>query len=45
MGNYDVTQEISDKYSLRSRVFGRLREDILSGRYAEHEEQSARKWA
>ena len=38
MGNYDVKQEVTDKYSLRGRVFNRLREDILSGRYEEHEE-------
>ena len=38
MSNYDVKQEVTDKYSLRGRVFNRLREDILSGRYAEHEE-------
>lgn len=38
MGHYDVKQEVTDKYSLRGRVFHRLREDILSGRYAEHEE-------
>ena len=38
MNNYDVKQEVTDKYSLRGRVFNRLREDILNGRYAEHEE-------
>ncbi len=38
MGNYDVKQEVSDKYSLRGRVFHRLREDILSGKYSENEE-------
>ncbi len=38
MGNYDVKQEVTDKYSLRGRVFHRLREDILSGKYEEHEE-------
>ena len=38
MSNYDVKQEVTDKYSLRGRVFHRLREDILSGKYAEHEE-------
>lgn len=38
MGNYDVKQEVTDKYSLRGRVFNRLREDILSGKYEEHEE-------
>ena len=32
MGKYDVKQEVTDKYSLRGRVFHKLREDILSGR-------------
>lgn len=38
MGSYDVKQEVNDKYSLRGRVFNRIREDILSGKYKEHEE-------
>lgn len=38
MGSYDVKQEVTDKYSLRGRVFHRIREDILSGKYKEHEE-------
>ncbi|MDR0948237.1 MAG: GntR family transcriptional regulator [Lachnospiraceae bacterium] len=38
MGEVDLKQEVSDKYSLRGRVFNHLREDILSGKYAEHEE-------
>lgn len=38
MSNYDVKQEVTDKYSLRGRVFHKLREDILSGKYMEHEE-------
>ncbi|MCR5753474.1 MAG: GntR family transcriptional regulator [Acetatifactor sp.] len=38
MNNYDVKQEVTDKYSLRGRVFHKLREDILSGRYEEFEE-------
>lgn len=38
MSDFDVRQEVSDKYSLRGRVFHRLRDDILSGKYAEHEE-------
>lgn len=38
MSNYDVKQEVTDKYSLRGRVFHKLREDILSGKYEEHEE-------
>ena len=38
MSNYDVKQEVTDKYSLRGRVFHKIREDILSGQYEEHEE-------
>lgn len=38
MDNYDVKQEVTDKYSLRGRVFHKLREDILNGKYADHEE-------
>ena len=38
MGNYDVKHEVTDKYSLRGRVFHKLRDDILSGKYEEHEE-------
>lgn len=38
MSKYDVKQEVTDKYSLRGRVFHKLREDILNGRYKEHEE-------
>lgn len=38
LSNYDVKQEVTDKYSLRGRVFHKLREDILSGKYQEHEE-------
>lgn len=38
MSNYDVKQEVTDKYSLRGRVFNKIREDILSGKYKEHEE-------
>ena len=29
---------MTDKYSLRGRVFNKLREDILSGKYQDHEE-------
>ncbi len=36
--NYDVKREVTDKYSLRGRVFHKLREDILSGKYEENEE-------
>lgn len=38
MSGYDVKQEVTDKYSLRGRVFHKLREDILSGKYEDHEE-------
>ncbi len=38
MNKYDVKQEVTDKYSLRGRVFHKLREDILNGKYKEHEE-------
>ena len=36
--NEEVSKEVTDKYSLRGRVFNRIREDILSGKYAENEE-------
>lgn len=35
---FDVKQEVTDKFSLRGRVFHKLRDDILSGKYEEHEE-------
>ena len=38
MGEYDVNHEASDKYSLRGRVFQKLREDILDGKYQENDE-------
>lgn len=38
LGNYDVKQEVTDKYSLRGRVFHKIREDILNGRYKVNEE-------
>jgi len=38
MDNYDVKKEVTDKYSLRGRVFHKLREDILNGRYKVKEE-------
>ena len=40
MSEYDV--EASDKYSLRGKVFKKLREDILNGRYQENDELRAR---
>jgi len=36
--DYSVNKEVTDKYSLRGRVFHKLREDILNGKYEEHEE-------
>ena len=38
MENNDLKQEVTDKYSLRGRVFHRIREDILNGKYKDHEE-------
>ena len=38
MANYDIKHDVNDKYSLRGRVFQKLREDILSGKYKEYEE-------
>lgn len=36
--DYDVQKELTDKYSLRGRVFNKIREDILSGKYNQNEE-------
>jgi len=38
MSEYDVNHEASDKYSLRGRVFRKIREDILNGKYQENDE-------
>ena len=38
MNSTDVKNEVTDKYSLRGRVFHRIREDILSGKYKENDE-------
>ena len=38
MGSYDVKQEVTDKFSLRGRVFHKIRDDILSGKYKDNEE-------
>ena len=38
MEEYDLQKEVSDKYSLRGRVFNKIREDILSGAYNENDE-------
>ena len=37
MDEFDLKREVTDKYSLRGRVFSKIRDDILSGRYKEHE--------
>lgn len=38
MDSYEIPKEVTDRFSLRGRVFHKIREDILSGRYREHEE-------
>ncbi len=38
MENYNMGKEVMDKYSLRGKVFSKIREDILSGNYSEHDE-------
>ncbi len=38
MSKYDVKQEVTDKFSLRGRVFHKLRDDILSGKFKENDE-------
>ena len=38
MNNYDVKRDVSDQYSLRGRVFHKIRDDILNGKYKENEE-------
>lgn len=38
MEGFDVGKEVTDKYSLRGRVFNRIREEILSGKYHQNEE-------
>lgn len=38
MGDFDVSRDAADKYSLSGRVFRKLREDILSRRYQENDE-------
>ena len=37
MDNYNLQSEVNDKYSLRGRVFHKIREDILTGRYSQNE--------
>lgn len=36
--DFDLHKEVTDKYSLRGRVFNKIREGILSGTYNENEE-------
>lgn len=38
MDGISINKEITDKYSLRGRVFHHIREDILSGKYKKDEE-------
>jgi DNA-binding GntR family transcriptional regulator len=38
LNDFDVQKEVTDKYSLRGRVFNKIREDILSGKYSQNEE-------
>lgn len=38
VGDYNLKEEVSDKYSLRGRVFHKLRDDILNGKYKENDE-------
>lgn len=38
MEDLNIHKDVSDNYSLRGRVFNKLREDILSGVYRENEE-------
>ncbi|MCR5799564.1 MAG: GntR family transcriptional regulator [Lachnospiraceae bacterium] len=38
MNRYDVKSEVTDKFSLRGRVYSKIREDILSGVYKDNEE-------
>ena len=38
MSNNELQNEVTDKYSLRGRVFHRIREDILAGKFKQNEE-------
>ncbi len=38
MDNYILNKEVMDKYSLRGKVFNKIREDILAGNYPEKSE-------
>lgn len=38
MEDFNLQKDMADKYSLRGRVFNKIREDILSGAYQENDE-------
>lgn len=38
MEDFDLHKEVTDRYSLRGRVYNKIREDILSGSYKENDE-------
>lgn len=38
MDNYNGGKEVVDRYSLRGKVFNKIREDILAGKYAQKDE-------
>lgn len=38
MSDYNLKEEVTDKYSLRGRVFHKIRDDILNGKYKENDE-------
>ena len=38
MSDYNLKEEVTDKYSLRGRVFHKIRADILNGKYKENDE-------
>lgn len=38
MNEYNLKDEVTDKYSLRGRVFHKIRDDILNGKYKENDE-------
>jgi DNA-binding GntR family transcriptional regulator len=38
LSNNELQNEVTDKYSLRGRVFNRIREDILAGKFKQNEE-------
>ncbi len=37
LDKYNLQSEVTDKYSLRGRVFNKIREDILTGKYKKGE--------